>query len=463
MSFLSLPFGILFIALVLCLLLVRPATARKTLVLVASFVFYAWAGWGFVFVLGTVTVVDYLVARALHKQTAIPRRRVLLAFSVVLNLGLLFFFKYSLFAAEIMAVLLRRPWPHWDAVLPIGISFYTFETLSYVIDVYRGATEPAHSLLDYAVFISFFPRLVAGPIMRARQFLPQMAQGFRLTAQNFASGAQIFGIGLMKKLVVADNLGVFVDHTYVDPDAFTPLTWWAVVAAYSFQIYCDFSAYTDMATGLARILGIELPPNFRLPYTAQSITEFWHRWHITLSTWLRDYLYIPLGGNRGGQLLTYRNLMATMLLGGLWHGAAWHFVIWGGAHGLLLSIEKLFAGGKLDPLPWSRPAAWFRAILCFATVSLAWVLFRAKNMHTAGVIFRKLAFLDTGGILWIYWAAPVFVTAFWLGGFVVSQLPERSWLLEWSSPLLPAFFAFVLLSVLLLMPVTTSPFIYFRF
>ncbi len=464
MNFLSRQFAILFAMQCLFLLVIRPPAARKVSVLIVSAIFYGWADWRFLFLLSTVTVVDYGVARVLAREVRIPARRALLGLSVTLNLGFLFAFKYSHFAAVIAARIAQHPDPVWSLALPIGISFYTFETLSYVIDVYRREATPTESLLDYAVFVSFFPRLIAGPITRAHQFLPQLAGGLRVTPEGFASGAQLFAIGAFKKMVVADNLAIFVDRVYQNPYSFTPATVWAAVFSYSIQVYCDFAAYTDMARGAARALGIDLPPNFRLPYTSQSITEFWQRWHITLSSWLRDYLYIPLGGNRKGTFNTYRNLILTMVLGGLWHGANWTFVVFGAVQGLLLTLERMLAGGrKIEPAPWNRPSAWLRAIACFVTFSVSLVLFRGTDLHTIEGMFRKLAFLDESGIYWIYWSAPLFVSTFWIGGFIVRRFPLRPWPLAWSNPLLPAFLMFIVLSVFLFMPVTISPFIYFRF
>jgi alginate O-acetyltransferase complex protein AlgI len=464
MSFLSREFAALFAALLVSLLVIRPHSARKVLVLLVSAVFYGWADWRFLFVLGSVTVADYLVAQRLFREDRLRVRRALLVLSLALNLGFLFAFKYSYFAAENAARLLGRATPGWKLALPIGISFYTFETLSYVFDVYRGNAQPAASLLDYAVFVTFFPRLVAGPIMRAPQFLQQLSSGLRLTPQSFASGAQLFTVGVLKKVVLADNLAFFIDRIYADPAHFTPWSVWAAAISYSIQIYCDFSAYTDMATGLSRILGIELPVNFRRPYAAQSITEFWQRWHISLSSWLRDYLYIPLGGSRNGAWKTYRNLVITMLLGGLWHGAQWTFVIWGFVHAGLLILERLLSGGrKIKPAAWNRPVAWLRNFACFITLTLTWVLFRTPTLDTAKAIYRKLLFRDTQGIEWIYWSVPVVLALVWVGEVVTSRIPDRRWELRWSSPLLPAFFLFAVLTVLLFMPEVISPFIYFRF
>ena len=234
-----------------------------------------------------------------------------------------------------------------NILLPAGISFYTFKSMSYTIDVFRGSLKPCRSWLDYATFITFFPELIAGPIVRGSVFLPQMDRVIGPTMDRVASGASMFLQGLVKKLFVADRMAVVADAVFATPGIFDTATTWCGVAAYTIQIYCDFSGYSDMAIGTARMIGYDLPENFNMPYLSTNITEFWRRWHMTLSTWLRDYLYIPLGGNRHGVLMTYRNLFLTMLLGGLWHGANWTFVIWGGLHGCALAVHKVWAKSPL--------------------------------------------------------------------------------------------------------------------
>jgi alginate O-acetyltransferase complex protein AlgI len=320
MNFISKEFAVLLVSVLIFLYLFKNPLARKLTVLSASCVFYAWWDWRFLGLLATVTLVDYYVSHFLFTAKSEKKRKILLWVSIVTNLGFLGVFKYFNFFTQTLD-LLAQTWG-WrvgtlNIILPIGISFYTFETLSYVIDVYRRVTLPAKSLLDYAIFITFFPRLVAGPIMRASQFLPQLERGIQLNFPGLVNGAQLFLRGMLKKMVIADNVAVMVDQVFQAPGVFSSPTVWLGVAAYSVQILYDFWGYTDMACGIGKMLGIELPINFNLPYTAQSISEFWTRWHISLSTWLRDYLYISLGGNRRGKVRTYLNLMITMLLGGL--------------------------------------------------------------------------------------------------------------------------------------------------
>jgi len=466
-SFVSIPFAVLFASFLVLLAAVRASLGRKLLLLGMSCIFYAYWDWRFLGLLGTVTVVDFYVAHALEVSPSTRRRRLLLAFSIATNLGFLFFFKYfNFFLENVNAVLgpFGRHLAPWHIILPIGISFYTFETLSYVIDVYWRVTPPARSILDYAIFITFFPRLVAGPIMRGQQFLPQLEHGITLTADNFTWGAQIFLRGLFKKMVVADNVAVLVDQVYAAPAVFSSGTVWLAVFGYSVQILCDFSGYTDMAVGLGRIMGITLPPNFNLPYTAQSITEFWQRWHISLSTWLRDYLYIPLGGNRKGPTRTHINLLLTMLLGGLWHGASWNFVLWGGLHGTYLTIERILRGeGKAAPAGWTTARAWLKATWIFVLVSVTWVFFRSPSLEVTRIVWEKLLFLDGAGLAWWFVPAVLSVPATVLGGFLARRWEWRFTIVATWSPLLPAVLVLGASLVFFFAALDSSPFIYFQF
>lgn len=466
MSFVSVEFLVLVSILLGLLIVFKQPLMRKILLLSASCVFYAWWDWRFLGVLAAVTVLDYYVSQSMVRAAA-RKRKALLWLSVVVNLGFLAFFKYFNFFLDTLHFFtggLGWRTGALDIILPIGISFYTFETLSYVIDVYKGIAKPARSFLDYAVFITFFPRLVAGPIMRATEFLPQLERGIHLDFNRFFEGTQLFLRGLLKKVVVADNLAIAVDQIYSAPGVFSSPTVWMGVCAYSVQILYDFWGYTDMARGIGRILGIELPVNFNLPYTAQSVAEFWDRWHISLSTWLRDYVYIPLGGNQRGKARAYANLMVTMLLGGLWHGASWNFIFWGGLHGVYLAIERLFAGARPVPGSWASFRAWGKSLLVFILVTVTWVPFRSPDWETALIVFKKLLFMDMPyKIVWYDgWAmlAPPLVV---IGGWIARRF-------EWSWPSFhirksytPAFILFEILIVFFFAPVNLSPFIYFQF
>jgi alginate O-acetyltransferase complex protein AlgI len=467
MSFVSIEFAFLLTVVLALLAFIRIPVARKIIVLLASCIFYAWWDWRFLGLLATVTLLDYYVSMFLVSATSPKKRMLLVWLSILVNLGFLGFFKYYNFFVESLDVLtLAWGWRigTLNIILPIGISFYTFETLSYVIDVYRGIARPAKSLLDYAIFISFFPRLVAGPIMRASQFLPQLDKGIQLNWTNLVEGSQYFLRGMLKKMVIADNVAVMVDQIYKSPSLFSSSSVWLAVLAYSVQILYDFWGYTDMARGIGKMLGIELPKNFDLPYSAQSITEFWNRWHISLSTWLRDYLYIPLGGNRKGKFRTYLNLMLTMLLGGLWHGASWNFVLWGGLHGLYLSIERLLLGSKPEQKPWTSIAAWGRAGLVFLLVTVTWVPFRSPNWQTTLLIFKKLLFIGMQyNIEWYYIWAVIAVPLVVIGGWLARRFEWRWPVFTIQHSYTPAFMLFELLIVFFFSPLNASPFIYFQF
>jgi alginate O-acetyltransferase complex protein AlgI len=463
MNFVSVEFAYLFSAIIALLLIFQSPLIRKIIILSASCIFYAYWDWRFLGLLILVTVADYYISRLLIRATAQHNKKMLLFASVTLNLAVLGIFKYLNFFIDNFNFLFSNfgiNLSNVSILLPIGISFYTFETLSYVIDVYRGDTMPAHSLLDYAVFLTFFPRLVAGPIMRARQFLPQLDRGVQINPSNFFSGAQLFAQGLVKKVLIADRLSVGVDMIYATPELFSPSSVWLAIFAYSIQIYFDFSGYSDMAMGVARVMGFELSQNFHLPYVSESITEFWRRWHISLSTWLRDYLYIPLGGNRKGKIRTYVNLLITMLLGGLWHGASWNFVIWGGLHGLLLTAERLFIKDKHNE---DRPFNWYASLFVFITVSVIWVFFRSPSLGITKIVLSKLFFLSPGGLQWWYTPSVFFVPIVVIGGWFMRrrkfEIPKLTLAQPYAIPIL----ATVYFWVYLYFPTNINPFIYFQF
>ncbi len=394
---------------------------RTWVCLLASYLFYGWWDWRFLSLIVFSTVMDWWfgvwIARMdapddtrqqINSGSAVLRffgdlaeratalgwnRKTVLTFSMVMNLGFLGFFKYTNFFIESFAALVRSLGMQpsnvtLHIILPVGISFYTFQSMSYTIDVYRKEIKWEPSLLKFATFIALFPQLVAGPIVRASDFLYQMSEDKKLDMQRIYSGLGRVLWGFFKKVAVADSLAPFVDQVFQAPHTFSAAHLTVGVVFYSFQIYCDFSGYSDIAIGLARMMGYDFPENFRTPYFSKSFSEFWTRWHISLSSWLRDYLYIPLGGNRNGKMGTYRNNMLTMLLGGLWHGANWAFVFWGFLHGLFLIAQRIVA-----PL-WLRLAnrlllpRWVRTGISIAVVYvltlIAWVYFRAGSIGLAG-------------------------------------------------------------------------------
>ncbi len=375
--------------------------ARKLLLLVASYAFYGAWDWRFLGLLAGSTVVDYLVAEGLRKSDDVRRRRLLLLVSCVANLGALGFFKYAdFFVASADALLqslgLGALTGRLGVVLPVGISFYTFQTMSYTIDVYRRRLEPCRDVVDFALYVSFFPQLVAGPIERATHLLPQIERPRGVTRDDLAIGAWLITLGYFKKCVVADNLAVLVDQAFNAESTPSGLVCLLALYGFAFQIYCDFGGYSDIARGLARLLGFDLSVNFRFPYVATNPQEFWHRWHVSLSTWLRDYLYIPLGGSRGGTLATYRNLLLTMVLGGLWHGASWLFVLWGLYHGLLLCAHRAVVGrvaGRTHGSVLPLGVRWFGM---FHLTCLGWLLFRARSVGQVGSFLGHIATFAPG-------------------------------------------------------------------
>ena len=364
--------------------------ARKIFLVVASYLFYmSWNPFFGLLLLGS-TLIDFTMGLLLEGATGLWRRRALLVVSLAFNLGMLGYFKYgNFFAANLYRLLGHAEPPLWDIVLPIGISFYTFESLSYTINVYRGE-RASRSLLDFALFLSFFPHLVAGPIVRPRAFLPQLVERPTVVGPEIERALVRIAQGFLKKVLLADVLGQYVDAVWTDMAYYPSANVLLAFYAYAFQIYFDFSGYTDIALGVSQLFGLKLPENFDRPYLSQSPREFWQRWHISLSTWLRDYLYVSLGGNRVSSARTYVNLLLTMMLGGLWHGAAWTFVAWGTYHGLLLAIHRVVS--RRRPAQARSPLGAALATLgTFHLVVLGWVLFRAPSMLAGLVALLRLA------------------------------------------------------------------------
>lgn len=364
------------------------------------------------------TTSDFFIARCLSRATTPRGRKGWVLLSLLVNLGILSYFKYFNFIGTLLVglvqevgLVINRPewimteWTTWDIVLPVGISFYTFQTMSYIIDVYRGDIKPLGRWIEYVFYVSFFPQLVAGPIVRAKDFIPQIGRKPFLGRAEYGEALMLIMSGLFKKAIISDYISLnFVDRIFDAPTLYTGVENLLGVYGYALQIYCDFSGYSDMAIGIALILGFRFNINFDSPYRSASITEFWRRWHISLSSWLRDYLYIPLGGNRKGTLRTYLNLLITMLLGGLWHGAASRFVLWGAIHGVALALHKLWcrfvpsSARSSEELPvWRR---WLGRILTFHLVCLAWIFFRAEDMPTALAVLEQITSHFHPEVLW---------------------------------------------------------------
>jgi len=452
-----------------------PWRARKCFLLVASYVFYAAWNPPFVILLWFSTLLDWSVAKKLDRVERPSRRRVLLAVSLVGNLGLLGFFKYGGFlldnfvgAANLLGWTFKPA--DVDIILPVGISFYTFQTISYTFDVYRRRIRRWHSFLDYALYVTFFPQLVAGPIVRARDFLPQCVEPHRATGAQLGWGLALVVMGLFEKIVVADALmAPVVEFVYDSQAAASFGAAWTGTFAFAVQIFCDFAGYSSCAIGVAMCLGFELPVNFRFPYAACGLADFWRRWHISLSSWLRDYLYVPLGGNRKGSVRTYLNIMATMLLGGLWHGAAWTFIFWGGLHGMYLVVERVlknvipegrFRGARSARIVWG--------LLTFVLVSFTWVFFRARTFHRAFTLARAMLgnapagaelVIDPLRAVAVIGTTMVLLAVHWSlrGGTLEDAVRKCPWLLR-------AFIlAGMMVAIVMMMSGEERAFIYFQF
>ena len=454
-----------FLAVVLALFYASPRRLRKYILLAASYFFYGSWNYKFIALLLTLTVIDYTAGIWLERTPPGGRRKIFLVLSLCANLGFLGFFKYYNFLAGNLALLMGRPVNAYllNIVLPLGISFHTFQSMSYVIDVYRGEQEAIRNPIDYALFICFFPQLVAGPIVRAREFFHDLLKWTPPTSEDVSRGLFLLALGLTKKMAYADQFAKVANLYFGDLAGHPGMrAAWSGVFSFGMQIYFDFSGYTDMAIGMALLLGFHFPVNFRRPYLAASITDFWRRWHISLSRWLRDYLYISLGGNRHGRWKTYRNLMLTMLLGGLWHGASWNFLIWGGYHGGLLAAERALRSDTERPWPggWLYP---LKAVATCALVMIGWVFFRAVDLkQSAEVLARMFSGAPGHGLLehWHLWLVGI--------ALAISLLEERFEGVEWlmKSPTLAYAAAMALMFFCLDVFAVIDqkiPFVYFQF
>lgn len=461
----------LFLPPVLALYWALPPGRRNGLLLLASYVFYGSWDWRFLSLLWISTVADFTVGRAMARSDEPSARKRLLLLSVAVNLGILGAFKYSGFFVGSAAAFLRGFGldAHPDLltlILPVGISFYTFQTISYTFDVYRRRIAPVPRLMEFALYVAYFPQLVAGPIERARRLLPQLlGPRPKLTSDGLRSGLFLVLLGLFKKVAIADPLGEVADAAFNTGGAADSATLLIGLLAFALQIYGDFSGYSDIARGISRLFGIELMRNFEQPYLSRNITEFWRTWHVSLSTWLHDYLYVPLGGNKRGSIVTYRNLMLTMLLGGLWHGASWSFVAWGGLHGSLLALHRHFC----SPVPRDRPQPVRlgdvpKIIGTFSMICVVWTFFRAPSFEVAldylwGTARLPTAWPNLDHLALLLFSAVAMVTI----DVAQRNSGRHVVILEWRPALQGLTYAALVLSIIIWSGGETHPFIYFQF
>ncbi len=451
----------------------RKDNARLLFVICFSYYFYYKSSGTYFLLLALVTVIDFYTGYWLSRITDRAKRKSLVVLSLCINLGLLGYFKYTNFFGQIFCSLTGSHFSPFDIFLPVGISFFTFQSLSYTIDVYRKEIEPLNSILDYAFYVSFFPQLVAGPIVRARDFIPQIRKPVFVSQEMFGRAIFLIVGGLFKKAVISDYISInFVDRIFDNPLLYSGFENLMGVYGYAIQIYCDFSGYSDMAIGIALLLGFHFNINFNSPYKSASITEFWRRWHISLSTWLRDYLYISLGGNRKGKLRQYINLIITMFIGGLWHGASWNFIAWGTLHGIALAIHKVWMGITKQKKGGNKLHGWRRCIaiiITFHFVCFCWIFFRGNNFTTALNLLTQIFTSFHGELL------PQLFEGYWKVfslislGFVMHFMPDRYENRLCNCVIQMPFVAKVIMVVLFIYVVIqmkgsdVQPFIYFQF
>lgn len=483
MLFCSLQY-LIFLPLVVALYWVLPRRFRLPMLLAASYYFYmSWMPVFIILVLA-MTLFNWLWGFLLEKAGA--KQKLVFGLGVGLNLVCLGVFKYANFFLDSLGSIFKsvtHQAPSWHAeiILPLGISFFTFEFIHYLFEIYRGG-KPIKSFVLFALFAAFFPTQIAGPIKRYKDFETQMLADTKLRLANFDEGVPLIIVGMAKKLLLADNLAQFVNMGYTNPQAYGAPELWLFAYAFAFQIYFDFSGYTDIGRGSAMLFGYHIPINFNMPYIARNMADFWHRWHISLSTWLRDYLFIPLGGSKQGRLSTHRNLFLTMAIGGLWHGASWNFVVWGVFHGLALIVHREFVAFK-NKVQWlkkfvdSQLGMYLSMLLTFHAVCIGWVFFRVQHIGHAFTIVRKMVLFhpimtreEVGTFLVLKPELPliipvvlVMIALLLLQNWPLSAASERGWFRHSPAPLKAAFCAILILAMVTFLPDTSAPFIYFQF
>ena len=456
-----------------CIYTALSKTHRAKLTFVTLFSLYFYyksSGIYFLILIGS-TIVDYSLANLIFYSKTKSRKLFLMIFSLVVNLGLLGYFKYTNFIHELFSLAAGLPFQPLDIFLPVGVSFFTFQSLSYTIDIYRGTLKPVDNILDYAFFVSFFPQLVAGPIVRAADFIPQIYKPTFVSKEMFGRGLYLIGTGLFKKAIISNYISLnFVDRIFDAPTLYTGLENLFAVYGYALQIYCDFSGYSDMAIGIALLVGFEFCINFDSPYQSKNITEFWRRWHMSLSTWLKDYLYISLGGNRKGKVRTYFNLFITMVLGGLWHGAAFRYILWGALHGIGLAVHKFFTGLNLPLLKKETLLTKLIGLLItFHFVCFCWIFFRATSMSNAWEVISQISLHFTPSIFADFMVGYRTVILLMALGYILHFIPKsiETKSIQWFTDIsLVGKTAFLLAIIVLVMQTKSAgiqPFIYFQF
>lgn len=447
----------------------RTYWVRAVYVILFSLFFYYKSSGLYVVMLMCSIFFNFGIGHWLNHLTSAYKRKFVLILSLMVNLGILGYYKYSNFFLENFSLMSGREFEPMSIFLPIGISFFTFQAMSYVIDVYRKDFAPEYNILDFAFYISFFPQLVAGPIVRAAHFLPQLKRKISISREQISAGVFLIMQGLVKKAVIADYIAQFNDMVFRMPHSYSGFENLMAVYGYTLQIYCDFSGYSDIAIGIGKMMGFDLGINFLKPYQAVNITDFWRRWHISLSTWLRDYLYIPLGGNRKGKPRTYVNLFVTMLLGGLWHGASWKFVIWGGMHGIGLAVHKIY-GKILKPvIPSTIAGKIISWMLTFHFVVFLWIFFRASSFEKALDMIMLIGTKFDIAYVIPFWNTRQSFIIMMLLGFAIHAIPVKSFdkltLHFVRLPFILKAAAFMLLVQLIIQfrSAAVQPFIYFQF
>lgn len=462
-------FLFLFLGFIAIYSLVYKHNKLKNIYLTIFSIFFYYKSSGLYFMLLLITaVVDYSLARQIARTENNRKRTIFLVISLCVNIGMLIYFKYTNFFLSIVYDVVNKPFDPFNIFLPVGISFFTFQSLSYTIDIYRRNIDPVKDISEFAFFVTFFPQMVAGPIVRASVFLPQVRKTPIVTKADFGKAIFLICIGLFKKAIISDYISSnFVDRIFDNPGLYTGLENLFGIYGYALQIYCDFSGYTDMAIGIALLLGYRLPVNFNSPYQSASITEFWRRWHISLSSWLRDYLYISLGGNRKGKIRTYVNLMITMLIGGLWHGAALRFVIWGALHGIGLAFEKFI--NSLIHIPKNKLTRILGVLITFHFVCFSWIYFRSDNMAAVNAMLTQITTDFHFEIFLDFIKGYPYVLLLMLVGYILHFIPSNmqdfTQQMVVKSPFLlkVAFLLVIILVVIQIKSAEIQPFIYFQF